>query len=192
MQTKRQPSSRRPYRIAGGQTLFLTQAHSGITSQAIGRGNAPDAALAAASDKGSGEKGHFQSRASIVFPPEATSEVEEAWAQVDTMRVWLSEEILPVDEGTGIPANRAPGFLTAPNGSAAGAGPGRYGRASPWPWLRSARAPVQVPLRRAGGCAPSRADPRRDGELAARAAGAAGAARAPARGVGGAGHFAIG
>ncbi|CAI9166922.1 unnamed protein product [Rangifer tarandus platyrhynchus] len=50
MQTKRQPSSRRPYRIA---------------------------ALAAASDKGSGEKGHFQSRASIVFPPEATSEVEE-------------------------------------------------------------------------------------------------------------------
>lgn len=26
----------------------------------------------------------------------------QAWTQVDMMRVWLSEEILPVDEGTGV------------------------------------------------------------------------------------------
>ena len=26
----------------------------------------------------------------------------QAWTQVDTMRVWLSEELLPVDEGTGV------------------------------------------------------------------------------------------
>lgn len=26
----------------------------------------------------------------------------QAWTQVDTMSVWLSEEILPVDDGTGV------------------------------------------------------------------------------------------